>query len=115
VSRPFAVHVLLAVHQLQGNGHAVSIADEIGRREGRSILLGTVWATLDRLERRGLVMSRLDGTRDAVRGGRPKRLYRVTKAGLLAISEGYEAERRRWEQTVPMASRRNARRTINGN
>jgi PadR family transcriptional regulator, regulatory protein PadR len=45
----FEWNVLLVIHHLQGRGYAVSIADEIEHRSGKSVSLGAVYATVDRL------------------------------------------------------------------
>lgn len=87
--------VLLAVHQQHGTGYSVSIADEVEKRAGWSISLGAVYATLDRLEKKGFVISRL-GDPTPERGGRPKRFYEMKAPGILALSQAWEANRRRW-------------------
>ena len=61
-----------------------AIRDEIERRTGRAIARGAVYITLDRLEDKGLLASE-PGEASAKRGGRPKRLFRVTPAGVKAV------------------------------
>ena len=48
--------VLLAVLRLEGEGYGVSVCQDIERRTGRAVGLGSVYATLDRLSRKGLVV-----------------------------------------------------------
>jgi len=77
--------VLLAVAALDGDAYGVSIQDRL-TRAGMPTSLGVVYATLDRLEREGEVTSSL-GKASAVRGGRRKRIFRATPAGLAAVAE----------------------------
>ena len=99
----FEQHVLLVIYQLRGKGYAVSISDEIKQRSGRAVSLGAIYATVDRLEKKGLVSSTLgDPTRE--RGGKPKRFYQVSAPGLLALSNAREADRRFWADVPPLGS-----------
>lgn len=85
--------VLLAVAQLGEEGYGMSIRREIERRTGRSVAIGAVYATLDRLEEKGYIASH-DGAATAERGGRAKRHFRLEDAGVRALW----AARRRLEQ-----------------
>jgi DNA-binding PadR family transcriptional regulator len=76
--------VLLAVLGLDGSGYGVSIRDELEAETGETISLGAVYATLDRLERKGLVRSTV-GSATAERGGRRKRVFRVNATGTAAL------------------------------
>jgi PadR family transcriptional regulator PadR len=76
--------VLLAVAGLAGEGYGVTIQADLERKTGDPISLGAVYATLDRLERKGLVRSRM-GPATAERGGRRKRVYQVTSHGVAAV------------------------------
>jgi DNA-binding PadR family transcriptional regulator len=80
----FEVVVLMAVLQLRDDAYGSSIREEIERRTGRPVSRGAVYITLDRLEEKALLMSRVDGASGS-RGGRPKRLFRVTPAGVKAV------------------------------
>ncbi len=72
--------VLLAVAGLDGAGYGVTLQEHLEALSGHPIALGAVYTTLDRLERKRLVASRMaDPTGE--RGGRRKRLYRITAAG----------------------------------
>ncbi len=57
---------------------------------GRTVLLGAVYATLDRLETMGLVRSSV-GEPTAERGGKAKRYFRVTPAGIRAAKDTQNA------------------------
>jgi PadR family transcriptional regulator, regulatory protein PadR len=99
----FEQRVLLTIHHLQGQGYAVSIADELERLSGRKVTLGAVYATVDRLEKKGLVSSRL-GDPTPERGGRAKRFYRLTTPGVLALSAAQEAQSRMWAGVPPLGA-----------
>lgn len=81
----FELLVILAAARLGPNeAYAVAIADEIARRTGRSVRRANVHTTLQRLELKGLVSTRLGEPRPE-RGGRPRRLVTVEPAGLTAM------------------------------
>lgn len=88
--------VLLAVASLNGGGYGVTLRDELERESGRPISVGAVYATLERLERKGYVTSRLGGA-TAERGGRRKRLYRITAPGVRAIREARRVRASLWD------------------
>jgi DNA-binding PadR family transcriptional regulator len=83
----FEVVVLLAVLQLVECGqpaYGSTIRDAIVLRANRKVARGAIYVTLDRLEQKGLLASRLaEATR--VRDHRPKRLFKLTGAGLKAV------------------------------
>ena len=56
----------------------------------REVSIGAVYATLDRLETKGYVRSRL-GEPTPERGGRSKRFFRVTAKGLAAVNRTHHA------------------------
>lgn len=76
--------VLLAILRLGDDAYGVAIRDEIHCRTGRNTAPGALYTTLDRLEQKGLVASRL-GEPTPERGGRAKRYYSVSAAGTAAI------------------------------
>lgn len=86
----FELMILLAVLRARDGAYGVPIATDIEETTGRSVLLGAVYAALDRLERNGLVASAV-GEPTATRGGRAKRFYRVTRLGLRAVKETQRA------------------------
>lgn len=88
--------VLLAVARLEGEGYGVTIRQEIERRTGRTPAIGAVYATLERLESKGYVSSRL-GEPTAERGGRARRHYRLEPAGAEALARSRRVLERMWE------------------
>jgi PadR family transcriptional regulator PadR len=77
----FELLVLSALIRLGDEAYGVPIADAITETSGRDAALGSVYVTLDRLSRKGLVTSRV-GEPTAERGGRAKTYFRVTAKGL---------------------------------
>ena len=73
--------ILLAILRLGDQAYGVPILREIEERSGRRLNPGSIYPTLDRLERKGLVRSRM-GTVTRERGGRAKRFFRLEPAGL---------------------------------
>ena len=88
--------MVLALLRLGGEAYGAATRAEILERTGRSITPGAIYPTLDRLEARGLLRSHV-GDPTPERGGRAKRHFHVTPAGLREI-------RRSWNQTAALAS-----------
>ena len=80
----FELMILLAVLRLGDEAYGVPIAREIETTGGRAVVLAAVYAALDRLENNGLVSSAI-GEPTPERGGRAKRYFRVTTAGLRSV------------------------------
>jgi len=88
----FEVVVLLAVLHLGHHANGSAVRDDIERRIGRRVSRGSVYVTLDRLEEKGLLSSRLIDA-PTVRGG-AKRLFRATAPGLKAVKHAIETVER---------------------
>ena len=76
--------VLLAAMRLGHNAYGVPIRELLEQVTGRSISVGALYATLDRLERKGFVHSWL-GESTSERGGRARRYFQVEIAGRDAL------------------------------
>ena len=91
--------ILLAVIRTSQGDHeayGISVFDELVARTRRRIARGAVYMTLDRLEKKGLLLSYLTApTSD--RGGRSRRCYRVTRAATVALRESHHTLQRLWE------------------
>jgi DNA-binding PadR family transcriptional regulator len=88
--------VLLAVARLGDDGYGVTIRREIERRTGRDVTIGSVYATLSRLEEKALVSSRA-GEPEPRRGGRARRHFRLEPAGARALRSARGMMDRMWE------------------
>lgn len=81
----FELLVMLAALRLgPDDAYTVSIADDIERRTGRSVRRANVYTTLQRLEDKGLISTRLGDPRPE-RGGRARRLVTLEPEGLAAV------------------------------
>ena len=78
--------VLLSVLHLHEDAYGRAILKEVQARLERNIAAGAVHATLERLERKGLLSSRL-GPGTPVRAGRARRYYQVRPAGIRALDD----------------------------
>ena len=85
--------VLLAVARLGSNAYGMTVRQEILKRTGRDLSIGAVYATLERLERKGYVSSTV-GEPTAARGGRAKRHFQVEAEGERALAASQDAIRR---------------------
>ena len=83
--------VLLAVARLGADAYGMRIRREIEARAGRSAAIGAVYATLDRLESKGYVEARDDDS-----GGRARRFFEVTPAGVGALESARDLQTRMW-------------------
>jgi PadR family transcriptional regulator len=92
----FELMVLLAVLRLGEDAYGVTISREIEAEGGRQVALGSVYATLDRLEGKGLVTSAI-GDSTPERGGRAKRYFHVTRQGLREARQTQRALTRLWK------------------
>jgi PadR family transcriptional regulator PadR len=75
---------LLAVVRLGEDAYGVPISKELFILAEREVALGSIYAALDRLGHKAFVTSSL-GDPTPERGGRAKRYFRATPAGLRAL------------------------------
>ncbi len=90
--------VLLAVLGLADEAYGRPVLAEVqaALQRDRAVSAGAVYATLDRLEAKGLLASRLeDGT--PTRGGRARRYYRLTASGISALNDARSTLETMWK------------------
>jgi len=99
----FEQAVLLAILRLGDGAYGRAILQQVQGLLARSVVAGAVYTTLDRLEQRGLINSKLEqGT--AIRGGRARRYYVVAAAGNRALAEAQKTLAKMWQGVkVPAA------------
>lgn len=78
--------VLLTVMLLEGNAYGVTILHQIIEQTGRSVRLNQVHASLQRLEDKGMIKSKMSAPTHE-RGGRRKRLFTTTFYGQKTLEE----------------------------
>ena len=87
--------VLLAVLRLDDNAYAVTVREEILHHTGRDLARGSIYITLDRLESKGFLKSRL-AEPTPERGGRAKRYYTLRPAAIKTLKESRQALENLW-------------------
>jgi DNA-binding PadR family transcriptional regulator len=92
--------VLLAIMRLGPQAYGVSIQQEIAKRTRREVSLGAIYPTMDRLEAKGFVTSRV-GEPTAERGGRAKRYVEIRPAGREALRRSHTMLAALWEGFEP--------------
>ena len=89
----FEYLMLTAAARLGDEAYGAAIRQAIEDATGAPCSIGALYTTLDRLEQKGLIKTWM-GDPTPERGGRPKRMVRVTAKGVDAASSFYEAVRR---------------------
>jgi PadR family transcriptional regulator PadR len=87
--------VLLTVGILEENAYGVTIMHEIIEQTGRAVRLNQVHSSLQRLEEKGMLKSKM-GNATAERGGRRKRLFVTTALGRRVLADIQEVRQRLW-------------------
>lgn len=93
--------VLLALVRLGDEAYGISVRDEIARRAGRDLTVGSIYKTLLRLEEKGLIVAR-QGEPTPERGGRRKTHYTVLPPGDRALRSSLAALRRMTSGLAPL-------------
>jgi PadR family transcriptional regulator len=88
----FELHVLLAMLREREETYSVPLVLALEKRMGRPVAQAAVFIALSRLEKKGLVTSRLDEPAE----GRARRYFRLTKRGLAVVKEAREEHARLW-------------------
>ena len=84
--------VMLALVRVGSDAYGATVCAEIEQRGGRDVSVSAVHTTLERLEQKGLVKSRL-GDPTPQRGGKRKRHYEVAALGMRSLQASYRSIR----------------------
>jgi DNA-binding PadR family transcriptional regulator len=87
---------MLAVARLGAEAYGSAIREELSSVGGRNVTVPTIYVTLVRLEEHGLVESDERRAENA-RGGRPRRIFRLTPSGWEALEAARTEIARMWE------------------
>ena len=87
--------VLLTVCVLYDEAYGVAVQDAIAQQAGRSVSISSVHSALHRLQDKGFLESRMGGATPE-RGGRRKRLFTITDAGMAALVEARRLREKLW-------------------
>lgn len=85
ISRPEEI-ILLAVWKLKDNAYGITIRKFIQEMTGKYWSIGAIYVPLERLEKKGLLTS-YNSRPSPERGGRRKRLFKITSAGIKELNE----------------------------
>jgi PadR family transcriptional regulator PadR len=97
---PFEEAVLLTVLSLSSDAYGVRIRQQVETAVERSISIGALYTTLERLERKGYISASV-GEPTPERGGRAKRFYRIEGAGEVALSNTQAFRSRIYRKLTP--------------
>lgn len=98
--------ILLSILNLQKDAYLVAITDHLSNITGEKVTITSVHLPLNRLERKGLIESKF-GEAKAVRGGRRKRIYTITKMGFSELHEYKRIHDKLWEKYSKMSTQEN--------
>jgi PadR family transcriptional regulator PadR len=89
--------ILLLVGILDEEAYAFKLAEEFESQTGRSASIGSVHSTMDRLSHKGFLTSEM-GQPTSNRGGRRKRIYKITASGQQVLRKSKEFKVSLWNQ-----------------
>ena len=92
----FEQMAMLALIHLTDNAYGAAIRQLLHQQVERNVAIGAIYSTLERLEKKGMVQSRL-GEATPERGGRPKRYFKVTAQGHGALKKAKGAMDTLWQ------------------
>ena len=88
-------YLLLAVRRLGEDAYSTSIRNLLRDETGKSWSYGSIFVSLESLERKGYLTSSFSSS-EPVRGGRSKRIYAVSTRGLEALRQALDAHQSMW-------------------
>ena len=96
--------ILLAIGYLREDAYLVAIRKHLSKVTGKELSIGAVHIPLRRIEKQGLIAASF-GESTAVRGGRRKKIYRLTSSGLAALKENKRVNDLLWTNFQKVCSR----------
>jgi DNA-binding PadR family transcriptional regulator len=95
--------IMLAILNLKDDAYLIAIVDRLSKILGKKVSLTSVHIPLSRLEKSELIASNY-GESTAVRGGRRKKIYRITELGVEALEEHKRVSDILWENYLDYLS-----------
>lgn len=89
----FELHVLLSMLREKGETYSVPLVLALEKRMQRPVAQAAVFIALNRLEKKGLVSSRMDQPAT----GRARRYFRLTREGVAAVKAQHTEHLRLWQ------------------
>ncbi len=97
--------LLLAVWRLKENAYGVTIRDQLKKATGKTWAYGALFVMLCRLEKKGYLTSHFADP-SSERGGKSKRIFRLSSQGIAALNEVRKAQKSAWSGIGELASLR---------
>lgn len=97
----FEQMAMLAIIQLGDDAYGATIRKRLLDAVDRDVKVGALYVTLDRLEGKGMLVSRT-AEPSASRGGKPKRYFKVTAKGEAALKRVHQALETLWQPVIAM-------------
>lgn len=92
----FEQMVMLSLIKLSPDAYGATIRQYLSEQINRDVAIGALYSTLERLEKKGMVASKL-GDATPERGGRPKRYFTVTAQGITGLERARDAMTTLWQ------------------
>ncbi len=96
--------ILLAVWKLKGDAYCIPIREQLSEITGENWSLGSIYMPLDRLVKKGYLESYLSESTPE-RGGRHKRIYKLTDEGMKALLRARQVQANMWRD-IPESFRK---------
>ncbi|MCG8311406.1 MAG: PadR family transcriptional regulator [Cytophagales bacterium] len=94
--------VLLLIVMLEEEAYGLAIRKALKEHADRTVTIGAVHGTVNRLEKKGFVESALGGATES-RGGRRKRIFTITASGKKALHRSRDVKVNLWNQIPDLA------------
>lgn len=94
--------ILLIIVMLKEDAYGLAIRKALKQHADRTVTIGAVHGTVNRLEKKGFIQSSLGGATD-VRGGRRKRLFTITASGKKILKSSQDVKVNLWMQIPELA------------
>ena len=94
--------VLLMILLLKEDAYGVAIRNALKEHANRTVTIGAVHGTVNRLEKKGYLESEF-GEATAVRGGKRKRFFKVTPLGKKVLDQVMDTRKQLWDSIPSVA------------
>jgi len=94
--------ILLMIVMLRDEAYGLAIRTALKEQADRTVTIGAVHGTVNRLEKKGFIQSRLGGATES-RGGRRKRLFTITAYGKKVLQKSRDVKVNLWNQIPELA------------
>lgn len=97
--------IMLSILNLRENAYLIAIQDYLSQVTDKKVSMTSVHLPLSRLEKQGFISSRF-GEATAIRGGRRKKIYSLTKPGFEALYEYKKISDELWENHLKLVAQK---------